>query len=155
MNRREFLTWVGVGCIASSLPVAIAACSPEQTSEKTPDKTTETISEKTTSTATGDWQKVGSSADLDANGQLLAKKSPIGPVLVIGKSKDSNLIAVNPTCTHNGCTVEWKAASKKLVCPCHGSEFGLDGKVKKGPATKPIPTYTAKVEGDAVLVKKG
>ncbi|MFO0173750.1 MAG: cytochrome B6, partial [Aphanizomenon sp.] len=29
MKRRDFINWVGLGCLASSLPVAIAACSPE------------------------------------------------------------------------------------------------------------------------------
>lgn len=29
MNRREFLMWVGIGGLASSLPVALTACSPK------------------------------------------------------------------------------------------------------------------------------
>ncbi|MBD1808302.1 hypothetical protein H6F98_23020 [Microcoleus sp. FACHB-SPT15] len=36
MNRREFITWVGVGGIASSLPVALAACSPKSTESESP-----------------------------------------------------------------------------------------------------------------------
>ncbi len=141
MNRRDFLSLVGVGCIATSLPVAIAACSPDNKSS--------------TTNTSGDWRKVGSVTDLDSKGQLLAKNSPIGPVLVVGKSQDSNLTAVNPKCTHAGCTVGWESDSKKFLCPCHGSEFGIDGKVTKGPASKPIPSYLVKVEGDAVLVKEG
>ncbi|MFM5891932.1 MAG: cytochrome B6, partial [Dolichospermum sp.] len=31
MKRRDFINWVGLGFLASSLPVAIAACSPETT----------------------------------------------------------------------------------------------------------------------------
>ena len=141
MNRRDFLSLVGVGFIATSLPVAIAACSPDNQSDS--------------SATPGDeaWKKVGSVADLDNKGQLLAKNSPIGPVLVVGKSQDANLTAVNPKCTHAGCDMTWEADIKKFVCPCHGSEFGIDGKVTKGPATKPIPSYSVKLEGDAVLVK--
>ncbi|NRB09287.1 MAG: Rieske 2Fe-2S domain-containing protein [Richelia sp.] len=44
---------------------------------------------------------------------------------------------------------------RKFVSPCHDSEFGVHGKVTKKPATKPLPTYTVKVEGGNVLVKKG
>ncbi|MFN6461173.1 MAG: ubiquinol-cytochrome c reductase iron-sulfur subunit [Nostoc sp. DedVER02] len=135
MKRRDFINWVGLGLIASSLPVAIAACSSQTTS------------------ATGDWQTVGTSADLDKTGQLLAKNSPAGPVLVVGTSKSASLTAVNPTCTHAGCTVAWKAEAKKFACPCHGSEYGVDGKVLKGPATEALKTYTAKIESNSVQVK--
>ncbi|MEH1999734.1 MAG: ubiquinol-cytochrome c reductase iron-sulfur subunit [Nostoc sp.] len=135
MKRRDFINWVGLGWIASSLPVAIAACSSGTTS------------------ASKDWQTVGTSAELDKTGKLLAKNSPVGPVLVVGTSKAKNLTAVNPTCTHAGCTVGWQAQAKKFTCPCHGSEFGADGKVQKGPATEPLKTYAAKIEGNSVLVK--
>ncbi len=141
MKRRDFINWVGLGLLASSLPVAIAACS-EQTA--TPEAK---------STGDSGWQKVGSVAELDKSGQLLAKDSPVGAVLVIGKSQAANLIAVNPNCTHKGCPVTWNEAGKKFTCPCHDSEFATDGKVLKGPADKPLKTYAAKIEGDAVVVK--
>ncbi|MBO3463819.1 Rieske 2Fe-2S domain-containing protein [Aetokthonos hydrillicola Thurmond2011] len=133
MNRRNFLTFVGVGWIASSLPVAIAACASEKTSKG--------------------WQTVGTIGELDKTGQLLAKNSPVGSVLVVGRSKSSNLVAVDPTCTHKGCTVEWKGDAKKFQCPCHGAEYGADGKVLKGPANDPLKTYSAKIEGNSVLVQ--
>ncbi|RCJ21871.1 cytochrome B6 [Nostoc minutum NIES-26] len=139
MKRRDFINWVGLGWIASSLPVAIAACTSQTTAP--------------TSSTSGDWQTVGTSAELDKNGQLIANNSPVGPVLVVGTSKTANLIAVNPTCTHKGCTVTWKAEAKKFACPCHKSEFGADGKVQKGPATEPLKTYVAKIEGNSVVVK--
>jgi cytochrome b6-f complex iron-sulfur subunit len=134
MKRRDFINWVGLGLIASSLPVAIAACSSAQT-------------------ASTDWQAVGSVTDLDKSGQLLNENSPIGPVLVVGTSKE-NLVAVNPTCSHKGCTVGWKAEAKKFVCPCHGAEYGIDGTVQKEPATKPLKTYAAKIEGSSVVVRQ-
>lgn len=136
MKRRDFMNWVGLGWLASSLPVAIAACSTQSTPS-----------------ASGDWQTVGTTAQLDKTGQLLVENSPVGNVLVVGTSKTENLIAVNPTCTHKGCTVEWQAKAKKFVCPCHGAEYGVDGKVQKEPATKPLKTYAAKIEGDSVVVK--
>lgn len=131
MNRRDFITWVGLGGVASSLPLAIAACSAPKTT---------------------DWQKVGSLEDLDKTGQLQTK-SAAGDVLVIGTSKTNNLIAVNPTCTHTGCTVTWQQSAKKFSCPCHGSQFGVDGKVQTGPATRPLTTYAVKIEDNSVLVK--
>ncbi|AFY32548.1 ubiquinol-cytochrome c reductase iron-sulfur subunit [Calothrix sp. PCC 7507] len=140
MKRRDFINWVGLGGIASSLPIAIAACSSQT---KTP-----------SSSASKDWQTVGTLAELDKAGQLLVENSPVGPVLVVGTSKAGNLIAVNPTCTHKGCTVAWKAAAKKFICPCHKSEFSVDGKAQKGPADKPLSNYAAKIEGNSIVVKQ-
>lgn len=139
MKRRDFINWVGLGWLASSLPVVIAACSFQTANSK--------------SSASKDWQTIGTAQELDKTGQLLVKNSPIGPVLVVGTSKTENLIAVNPTCTHTGCTVAWQAKTKQFSCPCHGSLFAVDGKVLKEPAKKPLTTYTTKIEGNSVLVK--
>ncbi|MEA5512864.1 ubiquinol-cytochrome c reductase iron-sulfur subunit [Nodularia sp. UHCC 0506] len=141
MKRRDFINWVGLGGIASSLPVAIclqqrfaiAACSEQTTSDV--------------------WQTVGTVAELDQNGQLLVKKFPSVNVLLVGTSESENLIAVNPTCTHSGCTVTWNTEGNKFACPCHGAEYGSDGQVQRGPATEPLKTYTAKIENNSVLVK--
>ncbi|NJN06800.1 MAG: ubiquinol-cytochrome c reductase iron-sulfur subunit [Richelia sp. SL_2_1] len=138
MNRRNFLNWVSVGTIATSLPIAIAACSSKETTH-TPQPQ--------------EWQNVGTSNQLNANGKLLAKNTSVGEVLVVKTSLTNNLVAVNPRCTHAGCTVEWKNDTNKFVCPCHGSEFAIDGKVIAAPATTPLKTYAVKIDGDAVLIQ--
>jgi cytochrome b6-f complex iron-sulfur subunit len=141
MDRREFLGWVGVGAIASSLPVAIAACSRQNA---------------TSSSARADgFESVGSIAQLDQNGQILSKQVSGTQVLVVRNPDNPNTIsAVNPTCTHAGCTVNWDAKQNLFACPCHGSQFASDGKVRQGPAEEPLATYEAKLEGDAILIKK-
>ncbi len=141
MNRRAFINWVGVGWLASSLPVAIAACSSQTTQAES-------------TTSKGGFKSVGTVAQLDKNQQLLNKNSPVGAVLVVRTSSGSKLSAVNPSCTHAGCAIGWQAKTQKFVCPCHGSEFGTDGKVLKGPASKPLKTYQAKIEGSSVLVNR-
>ncbi|BAZ70337.1 MAG: Rieske (2Fe-2S) protein [Pelatocladus maniniholoensis HA4357-MV3] len=143
MNRREFIGWVGVGSLASSLPLVIAACSSQTNSSST-----------TTSARTDGFQVAGSISDLDKNGQLFNEESAAGKVLVIkDPGNTSKVIAVNPTCTHKGCIVGWNKDQNAFVCPCHGSKYAIDGKVINGPADKPLATYTAKVEGNEVLVK--
>lgn len=37
-------------------------------------------------------------------------------------------------CPHMGCLVRWNSAERTWDCPCHGSRFELDGKLKTGPA---------------------
>lgn len=136
--------WVGIGGLASSLPVALAACSP---------KTEKSESPAMQKRADG-FQSVGTVAELNQKGQLLNKQFAGGSVLVVSNPANPKTItAVNPICTHKGCTIEWKAARNAFVCPCHKAEFSLDGKVLQGPAKKSLPTYSAKIEGDAILVK--
>jgi cytochrome b6-f complex iron-sulfur subunit len=143
MTRRDFIVLFGVGWVANYLPIAIATTYAAQPSP--PSKPKSKISEN--------WFPVGTVEELDKTGQLLKEKSPVGSVLIIGTSKSQNLIAVNPTCTHLGCTVEWESQEKIFLCPCHASEFGVDGKVLNGPATKPLNKYATKIQGRSVLVR--
>jgi cytochrome b6-f complex iron-sulfur subunit len=66
---------------------------------------------------------------------------------------DTHFAAVNLICRHKGCTVEFNG--EKFVCPCHGSQYAIDGTVIHGPAQKNLRTYETvydKVQG-TVLVK--
>jgi len=60
---------------------------------------------------------------------------PGGPVL-IGRD-DAGLFALSATCTHLGCTVA--QTEGKLACPCHGSQYSLDGANLGSPAARPLP----------------
>ncbi len=46
--------------------------------------------------------------------------------------------ALNVTCPHAGCPVEYKAAGRNFLCPCHDSRFNLDGTLVAG-ARSPSP----------------
>ncbi|WP_026079697.1 ubiquinol-cytochrome c reductase iron-sulfur subunit [Spirulina subsalsa] len=139
MNRRDFLNWIGVGFVASFLPVAIAACSE---------------SEETTTATPGEFQGVGTVTALNAEGHLLDESSPIGSISILkNPTNPEELLAVNPTCTHNGCTVDWNREAGKYICPCHGAEYSPEGEVLQGPAMDSLPTYEVKVEGDEILAR--
>ena len=133
MNRRDFISWVGVGALANFLPVTIAACSSRRTIK--------------------DWHKVASKADLDASKQILQEGAAFGKVLLVQTSNTDKPIAVDPTCTHAGCAVDWNSDRQKFVCPCHQSEFTADGQVTKAPARAPLTIYAIKIEGDDIFVK--
>jgi cytochrome b6-f complex iron-sulfur subunit len=143
MKRREFVSLVGVSGAISALPVAVTGCGQQ----------TATTSESPAAPPRADgFEVAGTVADLDRTGQLLNEKMALGKALVVRDGEQ--LLAVEPTCNHKGCSVTWDA-SQTFICPCHDSKFAKDGKVLEGPATQALPIYPAKIEGDQVLVKKG
>lgn len=152
MKRREFLSWVGLGAVATSIPVAIAACSSPIEPEAEAPAEAEEVKIDTTPREDG-FAAIGTVAALDADGYLGNKNFNGEQVAVIRDPADAEkLIAVNSFCTHQGCTVKWDGDGK-FACPCHGSSFNADGSVATGPATKELGTFTAMIEGDLVYVK--
>jgi len=67
----------------------------------------------------------------------------------------SGFYAMWARCTHLGCTPNWWGDQNRFKCPCHGSNYTLDGDVIAGPA--PMPLWRAKVElaatGDLIVDK--
>jgi Rieske Fe-S protein len=74
--------------------------------------------------------------------------------LVINKKQ--KIIVLSAHCSHLGCTIN-KVEGEKLVCPCHGSEFNLNGEAVKGPAYKPLKSYAYKESADKqqIIVQTG
>lgn len=67
----------------------------------------------------------------------------------------SHLWAVDARCTHVGGPLDRGSVSEGAVtCPLHGSQFDLEtGVVRRGPATRPVRAYRARVEPDALVLE--
>jgi cytochrome b6-f complex iron-sulfur subunit len=63
------------------------------------------------------------------------------------------LYALNATCPHQQCEVDWKGDQAEFVCPCHQGKFAPDGTVLAAPPTSDLVAYRASIEGDQVLVR--
>lgn len=118
LNRREFVVALGVatcGCVMlGSASTAEAA-----------------------STQPAGLIDVGTLADYTAEGatdKFIVKHK----LLVVRHG--TQLFASTSVCPHKGCAVK-PAGHSGLVCPCHRSDFDLEGKPIKGPAKKPLVRY--------------
>ena len=61
------------------------------------------------------------------------------------------LIAMNATCTHNGCTVA--IAAEGLLCPCHSALFDpKNGALLRGPASYPLDRVVVREEGGVIYI---
>lgn len=139
MKRRNFIALFGIGWIANYLPAAMAITYGTKSKSQPPSE---------------NWQQVGTVEELAQTGQLLKEESPVGSILIVAPSETEDLIAVDPTCPHMGCIVEWESEAEMFVCPCHGSKFTADGELIEGLAVEPLQQYTAKIESDLILVNQ-
>jgi Rieske Fe-S protein len=55
-------------------------------------------------------------------------------------------------CTHQGCIVDWNQTAGQFICPCHGAQYDLSGKVLSPPAPKPLPVYPTRVENGVLYL---
>ncbi|NER80163.1 MAG: ubiquinol-cytochrome c reductase iron-sulfur subunit [Leptolyngbya sp. SIO1D8] len=154
MKRREFVNWVGLGVLASSLPVAIAACQPSPPASDTGSSPAETEPEIDDAPREDGFAAVGTVAELDEAGFIADKNFQGSQVVIIrDPTNEAALLAVDSLCTHQGCNVDWDTEGSVFSCGCHGSQFNTDGSVAQGPAAAPLGVFEAKIEGDLVLVK--
>lgn len=61
--------------------------------------------------------------------------------------------ALESTCTHLGCRTSYDREGKRIVCPCHGGVFGVDGRVLDGPPPEPLRSLATRIDGDQVMVQ--
>lgn len=83
---------------------------------------------------------------LPVNG--LQKKHPT--YLVITEGPKIAPYAIQPICTHLGCTVKWHTDQNRFICPCHGSQYDDRGIVLHGPAKRPLPLVSVVLKQDQV-----
>jgi len=94
-----------------------------------------------------------SSQLLSGEGSLLIKAQGVkGKILAI-HARDGRLYAVNSVCTHMGCDVAYDKDLGHIRCPCHGSEYGLDGHNIKGPAKRPLASYKITNDNGQIVIE--
>jgi Rieske Fe-S protein len=63
--------------------------------------------------------------------------------VLVFRDPQQRLRACSAKCTHEGCTVQYKADESIIWCACHNGRFDLDGRVLSGPPPRPLPPYKA------------
>jgi cytochrome b6-f complex iron-sulfur subunit len=61
---------------------------------------------------------------------------------------DAGVVALYKVCTHLGCLYNWNNQEVKFICPCHGSQFQLDGSYIQGPAPRNLDRFVIRIEAE-------
>jgi Rieske Fe-S protein len=69
------------------------------------------------------------------------------PGLVV-RTAEGQIHAVSAVCTHLECTVQFKADSSQLWCPCHNGLYDLAGNVVSGPPPRPLEKFVVNLRGE-------
>lgn len=109
------------------------------------------------STEASDWL---TAADADGlpEGKAVRVEVAGTPVLLV-RSNDGSILAVAARCTHQGAPLDRGVLNLRdsvptVTCPAHGSVFSLvDGRVRRGPATQPVQTFEARMNGGKVELR--
>lgn len=79
---------------------------------------------------------------LGTDGATLVTSTPglDGAPILIVRDGARRYHAMSMQCTHEGCPVG-PPVHGVITCPCHGSQYDIDGRVRRGPAQLPLARY--------------
>jgi Rieske Fe-S protein len=62
--------------------------------------------------------------------------------------------AMSATCTHLGCTVQYRPDLREIWCACHNGMYDLNGRNISGPPPRPLEAFEVQVRGDDIFVRR-
>lgn len=72
--------------------------------------------------------------------------------LIITRDGFNNFYVLDSECRHARCVLPaYDGEAFVIHCPCHGSEYAVDGSVTQGPAQQPLYRYTSEYDGNDTL----
>ena len=131
MNRKEFLSLVGIGATGVFVASCLSACKKENSN--TIDFTLDLSS--------------SANAALTTNGGYLVSQG-----VIVAKTNAGDYIAVSAACTHEGVNVQFQSSSNRFHCPAHGANFTTTGTVQNGPANSPLTKYNTSLSGNLLRI---
>ena len=135
MERREFLSFVGVGAAVAACTYCLSGCTAQDQGITAPTNIDFT---------------------LDLTNQAYSALNAVGGYVynsgVIDAHTSGGYVAVSSACTHQGNTIVFDKANNSFYCPAHGSRFSTAGAVINGPASSPLGKYNTAVNGNSLHV---
>ncbi|MGA2482862.1 MAG: Rieske 2Fe-2S domain-containing protein [Candidatus Acidiferrales bacterium] len=93
--------------------------------------------------------KVG---ELKLNGSKIFRFGNRPGILIL--TAEGEYQALSATCTHLGCTVQFRSDLHEIWCACHNGLYDLNGRNISGPPPRPLEAFQVQVRGDEVVVRR-
>lgn len=138
--RRTLLKGAAVTCGTGLL----AACGDSGTTAAAPQPAAPAPS----GAAPGVRFSLGPLSDVPVGGAISVSVPGEGTVLV-AQPTEGEVVAFSAVCPHEGCSAAPDTGG--FTCPCHGSQFALDGSVTRGPAQDDLAPFAVQVVDGQVL----
>ena len=136
MDRKEFLSQMGLGVASLLVPVCIGGLS-----------SCSKVGSGTPAPSNVDFTIDTSKGALSVNGGYLLQSG-----VIVARTKTGTFIAVSAACTHEGTNVNYSSSSASFICPNHGARFNESGAVAQGPASKSLTKYNTILTGMSLRV---
>jgi cytochrome b6-f complex iron-sulfur subunit len=136
MNRKEFLSTLGLGAAAVACSYCLNGCSPLNNPITAPTNVDFTLD-----------LMAPANAALKTNGGYLYNGG-----IIVARTVSGTYVAVSQICTHAGGTVQYVSNANSFYCPNHGSSFATNGSVINGPATSSLTAYHTSLTGTSLRV---
>ena len=136
MDRKEFLTLLGVGTATVICSSFLESCKPLDQVTNPPTNVDFTL----------DLNAAANSALKTIGGYIYNDN------IIVAHIADGSYVAVSSICTHQGGTVAYQQNGNEFHCPVHGSNFATNGSVINGPATSSLATYKTSLNGSMLRV---
>lgn len=138
MDRKDFLSQVGVGAAAFLAPIClggIAGCG-KSSKDSTP-----------IAPGSVDFTLNVSSGALASNGGFLVSQG-----ILVARTNSGTFLAVSAACTHEGTSVTYNAVENNFVCPNHGAKFSNSGAVISGPSFTNLKSYNTSLTNTTLRI---
>ena len=100
----------------------------------------------------GDTVTAAKVGELKPNSAKIFKFGNRPGLLLLGS--DGEYRAMSATCTHLGCTVQYRNDTKQVWCACHNGVYDLAGRNVSGPPPRPLEVFDVHVKGDEIFVSR-
>ena len=143
MERKEFISFLGLGAGSLIISSCLGACGKSDTGSPAPGPTP------------GSNGKVDFTVDVSTNSDILSKGWTIQNQIIIAKNGTA-YIALSGVCTHQQNAMTYSASNNTFPCSqqdaAHGSVFDANGTKIKGPATSDLKKYNTALNGSMLRV---
>jgi cytochrome b6-f complex iron-sulfur subunit len=136
MERKEFLSLIGVGTASVFAAVCLGGCSKSSAGGSAPSNVDFTL----------DLTLPANAALAVAGGYMYSGG------IIIAKTTAGGYLAVSQSCTHEGVSVQYQAGNQRFYCPGHGATYSTTGAVTSGPAPTSLKQYNTSLTGNMLRV---